>query len=55
MLAKRRGGNVVLAGTHDPLPLDRLRGRAAADSSPAALLPPEEMPAFIGDMPPWRD
>jgi hypothetical protein len=27
VLAKRRGGNVVLAGAHDPLPLDRLRAR----------------------------
>jgi hypothetical protein len=55
VLAKRRGGNVVLAGSHDPLPLDRLRTLAAADSSPAALLAPEEMPAFIGGTPPWRD
>jgi spermidine synthase len=55
VLSKRRGGNVVVAGSHDPLPLDRLRARAAADSSPAALLAPEEMPAFIGGMPPWRD
>jgi spermidine synthase len=55
VLAKRRGGNVVLAGAHDRLPLDRLRARAAADSSPAALLTPEEMPAFIGGTPPWRD
>jgi spermidine synthase len=55
VVAKRRGGNVVLAGSRDPLPLDRLRARAAADSSPAALLAPEEMPAFIGGTPPFRD
>ncbi len=30
VLAKRRGGNVVLAGSHYPLPLERLRARAAA-------------------------
>jgi hypothetical protein len=55
VLAKRRGGNVVLAGSHDPLPLDRLRARAAADRSPAAVVGPEEMPAFTGGVPPWRD
>jgi len=52
---KRRGGNVVLAGSHDPLPLDRLRAKAAADRSPAAVLGPEEMSAFIGGAPPFRD
>jgi spermidine synthase len=55
VLAKRRGGNVVLAGSHDPLPLDRLRARAAADRSPAAVVGAEEMPAFTGGVPPWRD
>src|SRR5215207_4310790 len=55
VLAKRRGGNVVLAGSHDPLSLDRLRARAAADRSPAAVVGPEEMPAFTGGVPPWRD
>jgi spermidine synthase len=55
VLAKRRGGNVVLAGSHDALPLDRLRARAAADRSPGALLGPEEMPAFVGGAPAWRD
>jgi len=55
VLAKRRGGNVVLAGSHDPLPLARLRARAAADRSPAAILGPEEMPAFAGGAPAWRD
>ena len=55
MLGKRRGGNVVLAGAHVRLPLERLRARAAADRSPGAVLGPEEMPAFIGGAPPWRD
>ena len=55
VLAKRRGGNVVLAGAHALPPLERLRARAAADRSPGALLGPEEMPAFIGGMPAWRD
>jgi spermidine synthase len=55
VLAKRRGGNVVLAGAHVLPPLERLRARAAADRSPGALLGPEEIPAFIGGMPAWRD
>jgi hypothetical protein len=46
---------VVLAGSHDPLPLDRLRARAAADRSRGAVLGPEEMPAFVGGVPRWRD
>ena len=55
MLGKRRGGNVVLAGAHELPSLERLRARAAADPSPGSLLGPEEMPAFIGGVPPWRD
>jgi spermidine synthase len=55
VLAKRRGGNAVLAGAHDLPPLERLRARAAGDRSPAAPLGPEEMRAFIGGVPPWRD
>jgi|SRR5829696_2446109 len=55
VLAKRRGGNVVLAGAHALPPLDRLRARAAADRSPGALLGPEEMPAFVGGALPRRD
>ena len=54
-LARRRGGNVVLVGAHRPLPLDRLRARAAADPAPAALLEPERMAAFIGGVPPIHD
>jgi len=55
VLAKRRGGNVVLAGAHALPPLDRLRFRAAADPSPGAVLAPADLPAFIGGAPPWRD
>ena len=55
VLAKRRAGNVVLAGAHVLPPLERLRARAAADPSPGAVLGPEDMDAFIGGSPPWRD
>ena len=55
VLAKRRGGNLVLVGAHALPPLERLRARAAADRSPAALLGPEGMDAFIGGALPWRD
>jgi spermidine synthase len=54
-LDKRRSGNVVLVGAHDPPPLDRLRTLAAADPEPAALLEPGELAAFIGGAPSWRD
>jgi hypothetical protein len=55
VLAKRRGGNVVLAGMHGPPPLERLRARAAADRSPGGVLGPAEMEAFSGGAPPLRD
>jgi protein-L-isoaspartate O-methyltransferase len=55
VLGKRRGGNVILVGARELPPLDRLRTAAAADRSPGALLPPADMPAFIGGVPPWRD
>jgi hypothetical protein len=55
VLAKRRGGNVVLAGAHELPPLERLRAQAAADRSPGSVLAPEDMPRFIGGSPPWRD
>jgi spermidine synthase len=55
VLAKRRGGNVVLVGAHELPPLDRLRARAAADRSQGTVLGPEEMEAFTGGIPPWRD
>jgi spermidine synthase len=55
VLAKRRSGNVVLVGAHRLPPLDRLRTSAAADRSPATLVEPAEMEAFIAGMPPWHD
>jgi hypothetical protein len=55
VLAKRRGGNVVLVGAHALPLLERLRFRVAADPSPGAVLAPEEIPAFVGGVPPWRD
>jgi spermidine synthase len=55
VLARRRGGNLVLAGAHAPLPLARLRARAAADPSPAGVLGPEEAEAFAAGAAPWRD
>src|SRR6185312_1382128 len=51
----RRAGNVVLIAAHGPLPLERLRTRACADPSPAALLAPGAIFAFTGGTPPWRD
>jgi hypothetical protein len=55
VLRGRRAGNVVLVAAHGPLPLGRLRTRASADPSPAALLAPDDVPAFTGGTPPWRD
>jgi spermidine synthase len=37
VLARRRAGNVVLVGGHVPLPLARLRARAAGDPSPGLV------------------
>ena len=54
-LARRRSGNVIVAGMHALPPLDRLRAALAADRSPAGLLGPEETAAFIGGAPPWFD
>jgi spermidine synthase len=54
-LRNRRGGNVVLLAAHGTLPLERLRVRAAADPSPAALLAPGEIGPFVGGAAPWRD
>jgi spermidine synthase len=39
VVARRRGGNVVLVGSAAPLPEARLRARLAADPSPAAVSP----------------
>ena len=55
VLRGRRAGNVVLVAAHGPLPLERLRSRASADPSPAALLAPGDALAFAGGTPPWRD
>jgi spermidine synthase len=55
LLARRRGGNLVLAGSHAPLPLSRLRASAAADPSPAGVLAEQEVGAFLRGTPPWRD
>jgi spermidine synthase len=55
VLAKRRSGNVILVGAHDPPPMDRLRASAAADRSPGTLLEPDEIDAFVGGVPPWHD
>ncbi len=39
VVARRRGGNVVLVGSRAPLPVERLRARLAADRSPAVAAP----------------
>ena len=39
VVARRRGGNVVLVGSRSPLPVERLRARLAADRSPAVAAP----------------
>jgi spermidine synthase len=55
VLRGRRAGNVVLLAAHGPLPLERLRVRAAADPSSAGLMGPAETGAFCGGTPPWQD
>jgi spermidine synthase len=55
VVAKRRGGNVIVAGVRTLPALERLRAAAAADRSPATVLGPDEVVAFIGGAPPWRD
>jgi spermidine synthase len=54
-LRARRGGNVVLLAGHGALPVERLRTRAAADPSPAALISGREVSALVGGEVPWRD
>ena len=50
VVARRRGGNVILVGSRAPLPLERLHARLAADPSPAVAA------AFAtGGVPPFRD
>jgi hypothetical protein len=46
---------VVLVAGHGPLPLERLRTRAAADPSPAGLLGPGGMRTLCAGAVPWRD
>ena len=56
VLRARRQGNVVLVAAHGPLPLERLRVRAAADgASPAALAAPHEVQLLCRGTPPWQD
>jgi spermidine synthase len=56
VLRARRQGNVVLVAGHGPLPLERLRVRAAADgASPAALAPPGDVELLCRSTPPWQD
>jgi spermidine synthase len=55
VLHGRRGGNVVLVGAHGPLPLERLRARAAADPEPAVLLDPDALRERWGADAPWHD
>src|SRR4051812_49076457 len=56
VLRGRRQGNVVLVAGHGPLPLERLRVRAAADgASPAALASPDELAQLCHATPAWRD
>jgi spermidine synthase len=55
VLRGRRAGNVVLVAGHGPLPLERLRARAAADPSPGTVMPPDALAAFAAGTPPWRD
>ncbi|HYF25006.1 MAG TPA: fused MFS/spermidine synthase [Baekduia sp.] len=50
----RRGGNVVLVAGASPLPLERLRARAAADPEPAAVLDPAATAELAGGAAPWR-
>lgn len=53
VVAKRRSGNVVICGSAAPLPLERLRSRAAADPAPAVVS--DAAAAFIGGVLPWCD
>ncbi len=48
-------GNVVLAGSADLLPLDRLRARLAADPSPARVLGDEDVARLCSGVSPLRD
>lgn len=56
VLRGRRAGNVVLLARSAPLPLDKLRVRAAADGiSPGAVLDDGEVRALCAGVAPWTD
>jgi protein-L-isoaspartate O-methyltransferase len=56
VLRGRRQGNVVLVAAHGPLPLERLRVRAAADgASPASLAAPHDVALLCRGTAPWQD
>jgi spermidine synthase len=55
VLRARRAGNVVLIAGHGALPLERLRVRAAADASAAALLEPAELRLLCRGTAAWQD
>jgi spermidine synthase len=50
-----RTGNTIVAGSASELDLDRVAAQAAADSSPARLIPPVEMARLAAGAVPWRD
>jgi len=50
-----RGGNVVLAGSREPLPAARLASAGAADPSPARLVGADELARLVGGTAPGRD
>jgi len=55
VLRGRRQGNVVLVAAHGALPLERLRVRATADASVAALAGPAEVEQLSRSTPAWQD
>lgn len=50
-----RTGNTVVSGSAAELQLDRIAALAAADVSPARLIPPDAMARLIAGTPPLRD
>jgi spermidine synthase len=52
-LPRRRSGNVVLMAADGPLPIARLRSRAAADPSPAGLIDTDELAELCVGTAPW--
>ncbi len=51
----RRYGNVVLAGSDEPLPWSAIERRLAADAVPARMLATDELRAFASGYRPLRD